>query len=253
VQWPTPRRLLAYLPGVLTLWLPIYKAINAASNADWVVSRAPWLGPLARDVWAWAKSDAGSTIIALAGVAWLVAVAVWPTQERRTGGVASLSIRFSQDPPHIWPRNQITHYRLGVYNAGPDAAENVQVWLAAIQPRPKDLLFPADFPYRVWRSRLDETRGQGIPINPHSEELFEIARSWVTGPPDNRLIVDGINTKIARADNLEGVFSMERDEAWEMAYRISAANAPLIRQTVLIRARGDTLSVYLKDAAALRA
>jgi hypothetical protein len=69
----------------------------------------------------------------------------------------------------------------------PALAENVLVVLQDIHPRPKTPAFRADFPYRVTRvATIEALDLQPCAINPREEEVFEVAQSWVTGPPENR-------------------------------------------------------------------
>jgi hypothetical protein len=125
-------------------------------------------------------------------------------------------------------------------------AENVEVWLDPLTPFPRRL-FRRDFPYRVARSEFETVGGQGCAINPKREELFEIARSWISG--DGRLIVDGIDTKTPLA-KFPGAFEMERDESWRLTYRVASANGKPANKDVIVimKASGDTLSVHLGDS-----
>ena len=83
------------------------------------------------------------------------------------------------------------------------------------------MIYRADFPYRLTRANgLKRIDPRECTINPEDEIPFEVARSWVTDPPDNRLIVNRIDTKRAPDSYLE----MFRDERCSLRYRVPAAN-----------------------------
>src|SRR6266496_67165 len=79
-------------------------------------------------------------------------IIVWPSQLGSRAGHsqhgAKLDIRFSQDGPYRWTHG-CTFIRFGVYNDSAVAAENVEVFLTTIQPKPAWESFHPDLPYRV--------------------------------------------------------------------------------------------------------
>ena len=170
-----------------------------------------------------------------------------PIDIQKLNQSAELIIRFDQEPPFVWVYNSTTSYRIGIFNKGPAVAENVEVWLDAITPFPRQL-FRRDFPYRVAHSGYEMVEGQGCAINPERQELFEIARSWISGE-EGRLIVDGIDTKTPLR-RFPGAFEMERDESWRLTYRIASANGMPANKDIIVimEASGDTLSVHLGDS-----
>jgi len=172
--------------------------------------------------------------------------AIASLQDQVLNRSARLTVKFTQDSPYRRVQNQRTFYRVGIFNDGPAVAENVEMWLDAITPRPRSQLFPGDFPYRVTREGLAVVEMKGCEINPKGEQLFEIARSWVSG--EGRLIVDGIETKRPLAGWAgAALFEMERDEQWKLMYRIMSANAQPVHFTLGMGADGDTLSIYDND------
>jgi hypothetical protein len=169
------------------------------------------------------------------------------------GSKARLEIRFGQRPPYIIEGAGVTQYRVGIYNRGPAMTTNAALHLLDLSPTPKAPgMFRGDFPYRVTRAvakyLLDLEPCQ---INPEQEELFEVAQSWVTGQPDNRLMVNRIDTKWP-LDKLDGYIGIERDEEWRCDYRVSIANGDAIDFSLVMAPRGDTLSVDLVPLARAR-
>ncbi len=160
------------------------------------------------------------------------------------GLLPSVELRFSQAPPYVHVVQHRTVYRIGLFNGGEEAIYNLQVSLCQIDPVPRGMIYRADFPYRVTRvTGLDALDLQGCIINPKDEVLFEIAQSWVTGPPDNRLIVNRIDTKRPNDSYLE----IHRDERWSLRYRVSGANCLPHAFALAMAPRGETLSVYLEN------
>lgn len=120
------------------------------------------------------------------------------------------------------------------------------MWLDAITPSPRRQVFLNDFPYRVAREGLTIVEMKGCKINPKGEQLFEIARSWISS--EGRLIVGGIDTKMSLAEWAKAAsFEMERDEHWNLTYRVMSANAQPVHFTLGMGANGDTLSIYDND------
>ena len=166
---------------------------------------------------------------------------VWPSWGR-----GSLRIGFDQRPPHVFSSANQTFYRVAVHNPNSVPAENVTLALIDIRPRPKTQMFQSDFPYRVTRAvgreSLDLTPCR---INPGEQEFFEIAQSWVTGPPDSRLIVNRIDTKSPKdGGSRDGAIMIERDEEWICHYRTSSANLGTVDFYMVMKPRGDTLSIF---------
>ena len=160
-----------------------------------------------------------------------------------------LEIRFFSDTePYRFlesPHGEI-HYRMGIYNHGPGTAENLQVWLTSITPRPSSPLFHADFPYAVRWTHGDRKDNIGYRVNPRSELHFEFLRFWIAST--GALMLDGIDTKQEPRD---ARFPIEENESWRMEYEISCANSDLRRIVFLVRREGQTLLVSRVDQAVL--
>lgn len=153
-----------------------------------------------------------------------------------------LEIRFSPDiEPYKFveqPHDE-THYRMGIYNHGPGTANNLQVWLVRITPRPSAPLFRGDFPYAV-RWAAGNTRDNiGYHLNSKSEIHYELLCWWVSS--DHRLIVDGIDTK--QASSRDARFPIEAGESWRMDYEVSWAGAAPESVSFIVRREGQKIFV----------
>jgi len=158
-------------------------------------------------------------------------------------GKAELQVRFSQTEPYWFKESakDVTHYRMGIYNRASITAENVQLLLTDIEPKPASPLFPADFPYRVRRAFSPVAKLEGCRINPADEELFELLSFWTGG--DEQLYVDGIDTKREPSESRYSRFPMEPCEKWKLKYKITSANAD--EQTVTFSARQEKQNIIL--------
>jgi len=154
----------------------------------------------------------------------------------------SLQIKFSEHPPYRWEGGGQIHFRFAVYNpSGRSAAENVQVSLTDIAPRPRDTQFSGDFPYPVYSEQLS----QGVPvlINPDTEHLFEIAMVWKGGEDGKQLIVGGLGKQPGNYNS--GIF-MDRDEVWHLHMRVTAANARPFE--IVFKMWADNGSIHLRGS-----
>lgn len=139
---------------------------------------------------------------------------------------ARLEVRFGQHEPYKRLGSWCTHYRVGVYNCGPAMAENLELWLMNIEPRPRAPIFNADYPYRVRRASSAKGEDVGCHLNPEHEELFELLWFWMSSPDGEGLMVDGIDTK--RHETVRR-FPIKPDESWRLTYKVSCANSnPII-------------------------
>ncbi|MGH7546596.1 MAG: hypothetical protein ACREMM_00305 [Gemmatimonadales bacterium] len=121
-----------------------------------------------------------------------------------------------------WDRAQIRHHRIEVRNDGPGSAQNVQVLLLGIEPRPKDATARCAFPYRVPNSAGDVGAWT---INKGQTEYFDLAASWPSG--DGRRIVEGLDGPEhgpPRQSPGKWRLSMDDDEEWRVRLQISGGN-----------------------------
>jgi hypothetical protein len=155
------------------------------------------------------------------------------------GSRAKLELRFSQVEPYCFREiHSITHHRVGIYNRSSVSAENVEVFLTLISPRPLSLLFPADYPYRVRRESSPVVETSGCRINPAQEELFEFAKSYLSSGMG--VVVDGMDTKNERGKN---PIPFEKNEYWHLKYKVTCANADLESVVFIVRRMGDDIVV----------
>ena len=134
-----------------------------------------------------------------------------------------------------------THYRVEIYNSGPEIARNVQVRLVGIEPLPIAEYFRAraDFPYFVRPAHLADGNVDGTTdheINAGTSQSFELLYYWESA--DHRIIVDGIDTKQARRD---ARFQIEEHECWHLRYEVSSAVNGIQRPSFLLRREGTNL------------
>jgi hypothetical protein len=74
----------------------------------------------------------------------------------------------------VHPSGKHFHTRLKLYNDGPSTADNVQVRLQSIEPRPPGSEFRGEFPYPV-PDHIGE-RG-ACSIGERDEHVYQLARS----------------------------------------------------------------------------
>ena len=168
----------------------------------------------------------------------------WRLEQARKHEVqnkAHLELKFSQEPPHRFREAVLPniHYRIEVYNQGPAMAENLEMWLLDITPRPQAPTFWPNYPYRVKRASNLEEEGIGRSLNPEHGELFELLEFWPI--ENNQLIVRGIDTKRGKAYS----WPIEENEQMSLTYKVSCANAH--PQTLIFSVRRDTGSSLLME------
>lgn len=152
-----------------------------------------------------------------------------------------LQIRFNPDlEPYRFAESlyDTTHYRMVVYNDGPGTADNLQVWLTAIAPRPQSPLFRADFPYAVRWSQGTTKDNIGYRLNPRSEIQYEFLFWWISS--SNQLMIDGVDTKHEPRD---ARFPMEDTEIWRMDYEITCASEEPQKVCFLVKRDGQKVIV----------
>ncbi len=157
-----------------------------------------------------------------------------------------LEVRFIPDTePYrfVGPLHDTTHYRIGVYNDGPGTADNLQIWLIGITPRPSSPLFHADFPYAVRWAQGNVKDNIGYRLNPRSEIHYEFLSWWISA--SDQLYVDGIDTK---HDPRDARFPMQENESWRMEYEVTCANSGPERVAFLVRREGQQVFVLRLDS-----
>jgi len=140
---------------------------------------------------------------------WIARQVTNQNSQRRT----DLEMRFPEG--HNVIDGPIVHTRIGIENIGAVVAENVEVLLTMIAPRPKAQIFRGDYPYQL--RDADGNLGKSN-INPGRTVEYELVRSWISA--ENVLMVDGLDTKPNGHR-----FAMEPDERWKVYIEIHSANA----------------------------
>jgi hypothetical protein len=135
-----------------------------------------------------------------------------------------------------------SHYRMDIYNSGPEMERNVQVRLVSIEPLPISEYFRAraDFPYHVRLAHVADApvdTSTDHDINPGTSKQFELLFFWESS--EHRTIVDGIDTK--QALSRDARFSIEDKECWHLKYEVSSAMTGIQRPSFLVRCEGNNL------------
>lgn len=225
VFWPS-----SWHKNEMALWLERFAFAVLCASLLFVANKTGWT----------LTQKAAPELIIIA-ISVIVAIDVTRRQKKSTR--AKLIVHFSQDQPHRHTDavGGTTNYRMEVYNDGPNVAENVEVWLKRITPRPRRLLFPADYPY-ISRSITRNTESHPCKINAQDRKYFEILKYWIpSGYGSGVVMVDNINTK--ELDSRKSSFPMELDEVWRMEYSITCANAESIKAFFEVLNDGKDISV----------
>jgi hypothetical protein len=135
-----------------------------------------------------------------------------------------------------------THYRMEIYNSGPEIASNVQVKLVKIDPLPISEYFRAraDFPYFVCLAHSADGPVDSATvhdINPGTSAQFELLYFWKSS--QGQIMVDGIDTK--QAHSRDSRFPIEENEYWLLKYEVSSARNGIQRPTFLVRREGKNI------------
>ena len=144
---------------------------------------------------------------------------LWPGRPKGQARLTVKGPRLHQYPPQ---RPQTTNFcRMWVHNRGPAAANNVQIRLLDIAPRPKHSAWPGDYPYPVARvgAPIDAS---GCEIKRGSDELFQIASGWRDSRGE---FMTGLDTK----SPFHNPTPIAPDERWLMTYEVTADNAKPIQ------------------------
>jgi len=132
---------------------------------------------------------------------------------------ASLVIKFTNSAPYqIYDSRGEYAFRVGVYNGGKVAADNVAVRLISVMPRPRSPMSGTAFPYSMFTT----TGREFVRINPEAEEFFTVARSWISS--EGRVIAADLYTKVQNGPGRDWI-PIDKDEVWHLVVRATAANA----------------------------
>jgi hypothetical protein len=115
-----------------------------------------------------------------------------------------------------------------ILNQGSVMAENVTVRLRNIDPKPKDPMWGASYPYPVLGAEK---------INPNDQEQYRLITSW---PNNGDVYTSGLDTKSSFRNDIR----IESDEVWVLEYEITAANAE--KTNFILEANRENRRVVLK-------
>ncbi len=191
----------------------------------------------------------------IAGIPLALVLALWEQYKelKRLTKKVRLELRFQPIPPYVQERR--THfYLVGVYNHGPGVAENVQVTLLSLDPRPRYPAYQGRFPWHLGLPIADSMATPqagyvpGRAINEHEEVCYEFADAWRSAPPDSRLIIAGLDGADVRGAGLQSFryCAMADDERWELRIAVSAANAERQVARLILLPDGERLNITLE-------
>jgi hypothetical protein len=131
------------------------------------------------------------------------------------GMQAELSVVFRDEHPYFWPQ---WGYRIGVYNHGPAAAQNVEVMLQDIVPQPQTYL-----ELNILPSPLGHKGGYcqatHCVINAHTEHYYDVVRDVSPRPMGG--LVWGLQTK----EHTDTWLAINEEKSCYFVLVVSASNA----------------------------
>jgi hypothetical protein len=132
-----------------------------------------------------------------------------------------------------------TEYRLVVGNDGPAVADNVEVVLRGVGPRPHDPEYRGTFPYRV-PTALGDCGGRRINVD--GEEVYRLLR----------ISKDSLGfNQVWGADGWDVPTSLDSDERFSLYLRVSSANARAVDRLIVIRESNNRVTATLEPAESL--
>lgn len=168
-----------------------------------------------------------------------------PTHDGSEDGArAKLTVRVSDREPYAFSQEQSVFRRFGIFNEGPIAAENVNVQLRAIRPKPSMTAGALDLPLSAW------TSGGPDPLTLKILSKDEVLCTVFDAHPDR---VDTSPSARWQANNLgrghtfmPSIF-LENEGRWEFDYVIQSSNAEDIPFTLVVRANANGIIVEKKS------
>ena len=158
------------------------------------------------------------------------------------GTQAELSVIFRDEHPYFWP--QWGGYRIGVYNHGPAAAQNVEVMLQDIVPQPQTYLELNILPSPLGH-KGGYCQGTHCVINAHTEHHYDLVRN--ISPPPMAALVWGLQTK----EHTDTRLAINEEQCCYFVLVVSASNAreKLTRHLRLYQKKGGGLAITLLERA----
>jgi len=121
--------------------------------------------------------------------------------------------------PYLYRDDIIAHYRVVIENHGGTPAENVEVQLVDVVPRPRAQRWKADYPCRVQRVGAAASDQAPCRIGPGMHERFEVISGWPN--KEGVMFTGGLDTKGEFREPL----NIQDDERWTLTYEVTADNA----------------------------
>ncbi len=153
---------------------------------------------------------------------------------------ANLEVHIGNGAPYEFAAGAWAHRRFHVFNAGPAIADDINVRLREIRPRPNQPagMFPLDFPLNVFGP-------DSVRLKPNDQAMFYVfeAASEYLGP------IDGIRWsagRLGRAHNSIPSIYLESNGQWEFDYLLQAANSDDVAFTLIVRTAPGALLVTKK-------
>ena len=149
-------------------------------------------------------------------------------------------LQVGEPQAHLYQQTQNYRWTIPVTNLGSASAISAQMSLCNINPRPKDTLWPAHYPFPLTRSGLT----LDSPINPINSQDTQSFDLFFTCPDIN----NSGNFLIQLDPNsiLHNQASIEIGERWELTYKITATNSDPVVFSLVLHIESGTLSVKQK-------
>jgi len=237
-----PWRLLGLLPILIGLAL----VIIGGAHPDEIEGQVCGLARMAAEMPEACFRGARFWLAYVAAAALIVAglgLMLWPGRPKGQARLTVKRPRLHQYPPQ---RPQTTNFcRVWVHNRGPAAANNVQIRLLNIAPRPKHSAWAADYPYPVARvgAPIDAS---GCEIKRGSDELFQVASGWRGSRGE---FMAGLDTK----SPFHNPTPLAPDERWQMTYEVTADNAKPIQFLLEMFVKNGAVAMKRKNGRGSRA
>ena len=200
-------------PDPIDLWTGVATALLGFADHG-----LPWLQLMTTYAW---------QILLWVGVAILIARLILAPYLMAKEDIAKIrtATTITVSNPILFRDHVTNHWRVRIRNVGSVTANNVQMRLQDIIPRPRYASWKADYPYLVLSTT---TPGQyQHKINPNDREDFEFIVGWPSG--EGRMFSSGLDTKDSR-----NYVCIEPDERWKLIYAITAENAAPVHFCVAI-------------------
>ena len=151
--------------------------------------------------------------VVLTSISWWIQ----PTANKEKGALL-LQVEFRPEYQLLEGGERIKTDRIKVHNlSATTEARNVTASIISIDPRPKNGLFKAHYPYKL-STKWNKSTTEYVTINPHDDEYFMVAKSWPGADGNVYVVIEPDKEDWAR-------YPISPDEVWTMKIKVSSANA----------------------------